>query len=133
MSPGEDNIILGKGQSAPKGGDGGVVPVVFDLGRPRDLQTRRPKNEANEELEARGVERLNGPLSRNASVNHDFIADNFTRSSPAPPPAVAAVAAIDDDDDDDDDDVELTGYLKLTVIAPLAQQRTSLVARSLAN
>lgn len=36
--------------------------------------------EDEEDEEGRIVERLSGPLSRNTSVNHDFIADNFTRS-----------------------------------------------------
>lgn len=48
----------------------------------------RPRHPREDELEprtrrtrgGREVERLSDPLSRNASVNHDFIADDFTRS-----------------------------------------------------
>lgn len=55
------------------------------------------------------MERLSGPLSRNTSVNHDFIADNFTRSRARRDRRRRRV----------DDDESQMDYLKLA-IAPLA-------------
>jgi len=47
---------------------------------PSPRTTRERTGRRGERGAQRGMKRLSGPLSRNTDVNHDFIADNFTRS-----------------------------------------------------